>query len=151
MVQYEVYTEQREAVQFPAYVCGRWKMIKHITMTFFGNLVVVPEKIAIETTAAECQIMQQSLRCGEQPMTRVDNKWIYNESPSEEGYWLRTTSLFIINCMFEEITLSQEKEKSAINTPLGMANATTGTLSHNHLTVIWDARYTTAVDTSHDF
>ena len=48
--------------------------------------------------------------------------------------------------MFEEITLSQEKEKSAINTPLGMANATTGTLSHNHLTVIWDARYTTAVD-----
>ena len=86
LVQYEVYTEQREAVQFPAYVCGRWKMIKHITMTFFGNLVVVPEKIAIETTAAECQIMQQSLRCGEQPMTRVDNKWIYNESPSEEGY-----------------------------------------------------------------
>lgn len=145
-VKYEVYTEQREAVKFPAFVCGRWKMIKHITVTFFGNIVVVPERIAMDTTPAECQIMQQSLRCGEQPMTNSDNKWTYNDSPSEDGYWLRTTTVFVINCMFEEITLIQEKESGIIETPLGTANATTGTLSHNHLTVIWDAKYTTAVD-----
>ena len=49
-VNYSVYTEKREELKFPGYICARWKQIKHITTSFFGQKVVVPDKIALETS-----------------------------------------------------------------------------------------------------
>ena len=36
-VKYEVYTEKREGIKFPGYLCAKWKQIKHVTTSFFGQ------------------------------------------------------------------------------------------------------------------
>ncbi|EFX67904.1 hypothetical protein DAPPUDRAFT_115033 [Daphnia pulex] len=75
-----LYTEKREELKFPGYICARWKQIKHITTSFFGQKVVVPDKIALETSPLECLTMYESRRCNEQPMTINDNKFFYDLS-----------------------------------------------------------------------
>ena len=145
-VDYEVYTEQRAALKFPAYICARWKLTKRVTMNLFGQVVVVPDKIALDTSAAACQIMQQSLKCDDESMTMKDNVWSYTQEPEEAGSWLRTVETKTINCALEQVTLYQEKDSDPIETPLGLVQPSAGTYSHNHMTIIWDAKYTTQVD-----
>ena len=82
-VKYEVYTEKREGIKFPGYLCAKWKQIKHVTTSFFGQKVVVPDKLSLETSPLECLTMYESRRCNEQPMTILDNKFIYDQEPEE--------------------------------------------------------------------
>ena len=37
------------AYNFPEFICSRWRNTKHITEIFLGQLIVVPECIAIDT------------------------------------------------------------------------------------------------------
>ncbi|EFX74023.1 hypothetical protein DAPPUDRAFT_109336 [Daphnia pulex] len=141
-VNYSVYTEKREELKFPGYICARWKQIKHITTSFFGQKVVVPDKIALETSPLECLTMYESRRCNEQPMTINDNKFFYDQEPVEDGWWLETVTVETINCAVEKIQLYQETEGESFSTPLGIAPATAGSISHNHLTLIWDKTFT---------
>ncbi len=149
VVEYSIFTTHPAAAIFPAYVCGRWKIIKHITMNFWGQTISVPDKIAIDTTPEECRIMQQSKRCGSVQMTIQDDKWIHNQEPEDVGYWLRTVETHSIGCMLEEIRLSHEVDATRINTPIGIVNVSTGYYSHNHLTIVWDAKFATKVDPRH--
>ncbi|EFX63573.1 hypothetical protein DAPPUDRAFT_119105 [Daphnia pulex] len=141
-VNYSVYTEKREELKFPGYICARWKQIKHITTSFFGQKVVVPDKIALETSPLECLTMYESRRCNEQPMTINDKKIFYDQEPVEDGWWLETVTVETINCAVEKIQLYQETEGESFSTPLGIAPATAGSISHNHLTLIWDKTFT---------
>lgn len=50
----------RIAVNFPGYICGGWKSIKHITINFEEQVISITERIAMETTAVEYDIMGQS-------------------------------------------------------------------------------------------
>lgn len=145
-VKYDVYTDIRGRIKFPAYICGRWKQIKHISQNFFGQVIVVPDKIALETTAEECRIMREGRRCDEHPMAVSGSNWRYTEEPEEISYWLRTITVSTISCTLEEITLFQENEGSSITTPLGTVNASAGAAIHNHLTLVWETRYTTKTD-----
>lgn len=81
-------------------------------------------------------------------MTFSDGKWSYTVEPSDESQWLRTVHAYTINCMLEEIKLTQVNEFDPVVTPLGISNVTTGAISHNHLTLIWDSTYTTKMDAS---
>ena len=85
--------------------------------------------------------MQQGRRCNDQPKTIVDRKWIYNQEPSDGGSWLSTITEETIACTLEELNLLQDANDNTITTPLGKTNATTGSVIHNHLTVIWDTTY----------
>jgi hypothetical protein len=58
-------TDKKAAYNFPGFICSRWRNTKHITENFLGQLIVVPERIAIDTSAIQCDIMRQSLRCGD--------------------------------------------------------------------------------------
>ncbi|KAK4030834.1 hypothetical protein OUZ56_024220 [Daphnia magna] len=120
-VDYRVMTDKKAAFNFPGYICGQ--------------VITVPELIAMETTAVECDIMRQSRRCNESPMMKSENKWIFNQEPEDFGYWLRTTTVVTFNCMLEEVVLSRIDEGDMINTPLGKTNVSHGSLSHNHLTL----------------
>ncbi|KZR97461.1 Uncharacterized protein APZ42_007655, partial [Daphnia magna] len=46
-VRYVVYSDERAAVKFPGFICAKWRNIHRVTMNFFGQTVVVPEKIPI--------------------------------------------------------------------------------------------------------
>ena len=140
-VTYDVFSTQHQAAKFPAVICARWKNVKQITMNFFAQTVVVPQTIPLETSAIECRIMQQGRRCNDQPMTIVDRKWICNQEPSDGGSWLSTITEETIACTLEELNLLQDANDNTITTPLGKTNATTGSVIHNHLTVIWDTTY----------
>ncbi|KAK4024527.1 hypothetical protein OUZ56_009948 [Daphnia magna] len=95
----------------------------------------------METTAVECDTMRHSRRCNESSMMKSENKWIFNQEPEDVGYWLRTTPVGTVNCMLEEVVLSRIDEEDMINTPLGKANVSHGSLSHNHLTLFWIDTY----------
>ncbi|KAK4007114.1 hypothetical protein OUZ56_012275 [Daphnia magna] len=56
-VRYVVYSDERAAVKFPGFICAELRNIHRVTMNFFGQTVIVPEKIPIDTTASECYKM----------------------------------------------------------------------------------------------
>ena len=145
-VDYRIFTETRAAAVFPAYICGRWKLTKVITTNLFGQPTVVHDKIALDTSTDECKTMQETKRCEDQAMTFTDGKWSYTVEPAEDSRWLQIINVFTINCMLEEIKLTQIHESEPVITPLGIANVTVGKISHNHLTLIWDSTYTTRLD-----
>ena len=55
---------------------------------------------------------------------------------------METITVETINCAVEKIHLYQENEGESFSTPLGVAPATNGSISHNHLTLIWDKTFT---------
>jgi hypothetical protein len=134
-------TDKKAAYNFPGFICSRWKNTKHITENFLGQVIVVPERISIETSQVQCDIMRQSLRCEENPMIKTDNKWTFTKDPETVGYWLRTITVENINCLFEEISIAHEDEGDIIRTPLGKANITQRSISHNHMTLFWIDTY----------
>jgi hypothetical protein len=140
-VNYKVMTDRKAAYNFPGFICSRWRNTKHVTENFLGQIIVVPERIAIDTSLIQCDIMRQSLRCGDDPMTKLDNKWTYTEEPEAIGYWLRTVTVEKINCLFEEISIAHEDESDIIITPLGKANISERVISHNHMTLFWIDTY----------
>ena len=73
-VNYKVMTDRKAAYNFPEFICSRWRNTKQITEHFLGQIIVIPERIAIDTSLIQCDIMRQSLRCGDDPMTKLDNK-----------------------------------------------------------------------------
>ncbi|KZS05634.1 Uncharacterized protein APZ42_031125 [Daphnia magna] len=105
------------------------------------QVITVLKRITMETTAVECDTMRHSRRCNESSMMKSENKWIFNQEPEDVGYWLRTTPVGTVNCMLEEVVLSRIDEEDMINTPLGKANVSHGSLSHNHLTLFWIDTY----------
>ncbi|KZS10357.1 Uncharacterized protein APZ42_025193 [Daphnia magna] len=56
-VKYTVYSDEQAVVKFPGFICVQRINIRRITKTFFGQLVIVPEKISIDTTPSECYDM----------------------------------------------------------------------------------------------
>ncbi|XP_045035981.1 LOW QUALITY PROTEIN: uncharacterized protein LOC116934869 [Daphnia magna] len=141
-VRYVVYSDERAAVKFPGFICARWRNIHRVTMNFFGQTVIVPEKIPIDTTASECYKMINTKKCEGYEMTLSDEKYVFSHEPRSDGYWMRTVDSEILNCALEQIQLFQQMEDEDFPTPIGKAAATAGTLSHNHLTLVWDTTYT---------
>ncbi|XP_032798015.2 uncharacterized protein LOC116934643 [Daphnia magna] len=141
-VKYTVYSDERAAVKFPGFICAQWINIRRITKTFFGQLVIVPDKISIDTTPTECYDMINNKRCGEHHMTLSDNKYVFGRDPEIVGYWLQTIDSEILNCVLEQVQLYQQMEDEDFSTPIGKASAKSGNLSHNHLTLVWDKTYT---------
>jgi hypothetical protein len=121
---------EKATYNFPGFICSCWRNTKHITENFLGQLIVVQERIAIDTSAIQCGIMRQSLRCGDNAMTNSENKWVG-----------RSVTVEKINCVFQEISLVHEDESDFIHTPLGRANITHRSISHNHMILFWIDTY----------
>ncbi|KAI9553746.1 hypothetical protein GHT06_018996 [Daphnia sinensis] len=111
-------------------------------MTFFGQIVVVPEKIPIDSTVLDCYNMINNKLCGINEMTPADGKYVFSQEPQSGGYWMRTVEWEILNCVLEQVQLIQPMADADFATPIGKASATAGVLSHNHLTLVWDTTYT---------
>lgn len=60
-VNYKVMTDRKAAYNFPGFICSRWRNTKHVTENFLGQIVVVPERIAIDTSLIQCDI---NISCG---------------------------------------------------------------------------------------
>ena len=75
-VEYSVYTESRAETKFLGFLCARWKQQKHITTSFLA--MIVPEKVALDTSPMECWTMYESRRCNEQPMEITENKFVFD-------------------------------------------------------------------------
>uniref|UniRef100_A0A0N8AEJ0 Retrovirus-related Pol polyprotein from transposon n=1 Tax=Daphnia magna TaxID=35525 RepID=A0A0N8AEJ0_9CRUS len=141
-VRYAVYSDERAAVKFPGFICAKWRNIHRVTMNFFGQTVIVPEKIPIDTTASECYKMINTKKCEGYEMTLSDEKYVFSHEPRSDGYWMRTVDWETLNCALEQVQLFQQMEDEDFPTPIGKASSTAGTLSHNHLTLVWDTTYT---------
>ena len=56
-VEYRIMTDKKAAYNFLGFISSRWRNTKHITENFLGQLIVVPKRIAIDTSAIQCDIM----------------------------------------------------------------------------------------------
>jgi hypothetical protein len=52
-------SDKKAAFYFPGFICSGWRNTKNITENFLGQLIVVPERITIDTSAIQCDIMRQ--------------------------------------------------------------------------------------------
>ncbi|KAK4024631.1 Uncharacterized protein APZ42_013298 [Daphnia magna] len=141
-----LWTNRRAGIKFQASICRRWMKINHITTDFFGQQIIVPETVALETSLTEYTIMAETKRCNDVQMNLTDDKWTYTTDPSTIGSWFSTVSLYVINCMMEETRLIRQGEDDIIETPLGKAKFSDGIHTHNHLTIIWDITVAAAFD-----
>ncbi|KZS10057.1 Uncharacterized protein APZ42_025556 [Daphnia magna] len=131
-VDYMLWTNRRAGIKFQASICGRCMIINHITTDFFGQQIIVPETVALETSLTECTIMAKTKRCNDVQMNLTDDKWTYTPDPSTIGSWFST--------------VIRQGEDDIIETPLGKAKFSDGIHTHNHLTIIWDITVATAFD-----
>ena len=145
-VDYVLWTKRKAGIKFQASICGRWMKINHITTDFFGQQIIVPETIALETSHTECVIMAKAKRCTDIQMHLADEKWTHTPEPSTIGAWFSTISPYAVNCVYEETMLIRQGSDDMIETPLGKASILDGIHSHNHLTIIWDTKVATAFD-----
>lgn len=141
-VAYSIYSVKRLAEKFPGYICARWMQIRTTTKNFFGQIVVVPDKVPIDTSPSECNEMVNNKQCNGIRMTETENKFEYEREPETVGYWMKSVETISINCVLEKIQLYQESDGNNFSTPLGTAVPNSGNLAHNHLTLIWDKAYT---------
>ncbi|EFX74013.1 hypothetical protein DAPPUDRAFT_109346 [Daphnia pulex] len=74
-------------------------------------------------------------------MEITENKFVFHQEPAENGWWLSTLVLETVNCVLGKIHLFQEIEEDTFPTPVGMASAAAGSLSHNHITLVWDKSF----------
>ncbi|KAK4006773.1 hypothetical protein OUZ56_011931 [Daphnia magna] len=111
-------------------------------MSFYGHLVIVPDKISIVTTPSDCNDMINHKKCNGNEMKASDNKYVFYHEPKTLKYWMSTVTAEIINCDLEKVQIYQQSEDTNFQTPIGTASATAGNLSHNHLTLAWDTTYT---------
>ena len=138
-VRYGLYTNQPTSEQIPGILCSRWKVVKKVTTMFFiWQGIETFDHMALETTPEECMLMKARHSCGSQSMTLADGKWSYTESPASEWSWMRTIDNEKTHCLMEETTFTSYPTDGTITTPLGTANTSKGSLSHNHVTAIWD-------------
>ncbi|KZS08168.1 Uncharacterized protein APZ42_027967 [Daphnia magna] len=136
--------ELTAGIKFQESICGRCMKINQITTDFFGQHIIVPETVALETSLTECTIMAKTKRWNDVQMNLTDDKWTYTPDPSTIGSWFSTVSPYVINCMMEETRLIRQGEDDIIETPLGKAKVSDGIHTHNHLTIIWDITIATA-------
>ncbi|KAK4007541.1 hypothetical protein OUZ56_012699 [Daphnia magna] len=125
--------------------------INQITTDFFGQHIIVPETVALETSLTECTIMAKTKRWNDVQMNLTDDKLTYTPDPSTIGSWFSTVSPYVINCMMEETRLIRQGEDDIIETPLGKAKVSDGIHTHNHLTIIWDITIATAFNNTPRF
>jgi hypothetical protein len=74
-------------------------------------------------------------------MEITENKFVFHQEPAENGWWLSTVVLETVNCVVEKVHLFQEIEEDTFPTPVGMASAAAGGLSHNHIILVWDKSF----------
>lgn len=138
-VNYALYTNEPATEHIPGILCSRWKIVRKITTMFFvWQGVETFDHIALDTTPEECMLMKARHGCGSHPMTFADGKWSFTEPPNSDWSWMRTIENRKTNCLMEETTFKFSPTDSIIDTPLGSTNVSIGSLSHNHVTAIWD-------------
>ncbi|KAI9558428.1 hypothetical protein GHT06_015212 [Daphnia sinensis] len=84
-VEYTLWTNRRSGIKFQGTICGRWTKINHITTDFFGQKIIVPETIALDTSVEDCNIMGKIKKCEDRQMHFVDGKWTLNTEPPTSG------------------------------------------------------------------
>jgi hypothetical protein len=77
--------------------------------------VIVTDKVALDTSFTECQIMYESHRCNDQLMVLKENKYVFDEEPSDSGYWLQTIITEKVNCVLEMCRYINKQK--AVNSP----------------------------------
>ncbi|KAK4003871.1 hypothetical protein OUZ56_005622 [Daphnia magna] len=91
-------------------------------MTFFGQLVIVPEKISIDTTPSECYYTINNILCGEHDISLTDDKYLFAHEPETVGYWMQSVDWEILNCALEHVQQHQQEEVEGFPTPIGKAS-----------------------------
>ncbi|KZS03398.1 Uncharacterized protein APZ42_033863 [Daphnia magna] len=59
-------------------------------MSFFGEVVIVLDKISIDTTPSECNDMINHKKCNGNEMKASDNKYVFDHEPRALKYWMST-------------------------------------------------------------
>ena len=143
---YKISTSVRGASKFKGFLCSRWKNLKTIPTDLLNLHYVSTDREPLDTTPSECKHMIESKRCDTHDMQPDGSRWSFTKEPVFSPVWMTSVTYYQINCAVEELLLFQEEEGKPFNTPVGIADPSNDSITHNHMTLIWDSSLTAKID-----
>ena len=138
--EYELITKIRPVQKYKAYTCSQWVKTKRIIGSFWVG--------AFDTTyfndpkyvdPMDCWNMVDHLKCGGNKVIHNGLTYSFSSEPAGDGSWYSTKEYKTVNCLAEEIAITQETPESPIHTPFGYHNVSIHAekLIFNHNTIVW--------------
>ena len=137
---YELITTVRPAQKWKAYTCSQWIKTKRIvgsfwvgsfdTTYFHDSKIVQPD---------DCWNMVMNKKCGGNTIVHSGTTYTFSSEPVGDGKWYSTNDYTTLNCLAEEITMSQETPTSPLHSPFGYHNVSIQSekFIFNHNTIVW--------------
>jgi len=138
---YTIVTKKKDTFIFQGNVCEMWIKEKKITGSFWvGAYNTEFHEYTRYVSRHECRAMVETGLCGNNKMIQVGEALKYTEEPEGPGKWYDTRKYSTLNCAVTNITLSQEKNRGTIMSPLGEIDNLwyLGYEDFNHKMIIWD-------------
>jgi hypothetical protein len=152
---YSIFTDHPESINFPAYICSRWKkqLIIQSSILILLSFTERDKTFPIDTSEKECRDLVMRKKCESYDMVHDrqsgengERTWQYEKEPSgPRSWWLGGITYETTNCLLKEITLKKycDEESCYILTPYGKVTSTGGFYSHNHNTIVWEKSWET--------
>lgn len=137
-VMYQLVTDLPEVQVIKGVACTSYSRKRVVTTSLFSGTDIIASTLVRDTTPEQCQTMIKTKKCGSNTMDEVNGKWQFEQEPSGSSFIGQSTTYEILNCVVQQVSLLQKCPKCPVHTPLGDANMTTGSISANHVTIIWE-------------
>ena len=137
---YEIITTVRPAQKWKAYTCSQWVKTKRIVGSFWiGSFDTTYFHDSMFVDPADCWNMVMNKKCGGNTIVHHGTTYTFSSEPVGEGKWYSTKEYKTLNCLAEEITMSQETPTSPLHSPFGYHNVSIQSekFIFNHNTIVW--------------
>jgi len=138
---YTIVTKKKDTFFFQGNVCEVWIKEKKITGSFWvGSYDTEFHEYTRFVSQHECRMMVETGLCGKNKMVQIGEMLKYTQEPDGPAKWYDTRKYSTLNCLVTNITLSQEKDRGTIMSPLGEIDNLwyLGYEGFNHKMIIWD-------------
>ena len=137
---YSLITRLKPSLKWKAYTCSQWVKTKRIIGSFWiGSYDTTYLHDSKFVEPADCWNMVQNFKCGGNIMIKSGSTYTFSREPTGDGKWYATREYTTLNCLAEEITMTQESPNEPIHSPFGYHNVSIRDekLIFNHNTVVW--------------
>ena len=137
---YEIITTVKPAQKWKAYTCSQWVKTKRIVGSFWiGSFDTTYFHDSMFVEPADCWNMVMNKKCGGNTIIQSGTTYTFSSEPVGDGKWYSTTDYKTLNCLAEEITMSQETPTSPLHSPFGYHNVSIQSekFIFNHNTIVW--------------
>lgn len=139
-IRYELLTKVRTAVTWTGYSCSQWIHTKTIIGSFWiGSYDTTYSQTVKTIEPNDCWDVVQNFRCAGNVVVKNDKTFSFVKEPTGDGAWYSIKEYSTINCVAQEITLTQETKDGPVFSPFGVVtnDSTAGHASVGSNLLVW--------------